>query len=276
MSIFFDANGEDINFGSATDIDNAALTEFTMMIWAYLTSTTGTQVLYGKNTASFTDGWHMTINQSGGAGNLQSQRKYTGGDQRYRTSTGFWTANQWSYIACAVEAIGTSPAMRIYHGDISTPATEETTYAINENGGGTVQDSDAANLLIGNTEANQNLEIAGYIGFACLADRALTEEEIIAVQFAPRNFSGVLLMCWPGMNGASTVTDYSGNDRTGTIDGATQGDIDLPLVSRFGYDLPAMHDAAVAPAGRIMSSMAGAGGLVGQGGLAGSGGGLAG
>jgi len=236
-----------VDLGSGSDIDSPNLPVLTCMIWFYPTvvATSPTQVLWGKNTTSFVDGFHCTINQASISGNIQIQRKGAS-DTRFQAVTGTVIQDQWNFVAGVYHAIDTNPGGAIYKGSLTAAATEPS-YAVQNSAVTSFNNDSAVPLYIGNTNANTALEFRGDIAAFAIIDRDLTLAEVVDWQFRPRVIPGTLGYYRLGANGTGTQPDWSGNGRGGTVTGATLSSRGGPLGPWFGYDVGLQTGAAVAP-----------------------------
>ena len=91
--------------------------------------------------------------------------------------------------------------------------------------------------------------------------------------FSPDHFQEGLIQYWPLLGAVDPQLSHWGNDALNHQGTPTTGDHPPDLF--YPNQSPAHFVAAVAPTGRIMSSLVGAGGLAGHGGIAGPSGGLA-
>ena len=102
-----------------------------------------------------------------------------------------------------------------------------------------------------------------------------TADERTALEqgFTPDHFQEGLIQHWRLVEAVDPQLSEWGNDQLNHQGTPTTGD--HPDQLYYPAQSPAIFVAAVAPSGRIMSSLVGAGGLAGHGGIAGPGGGLA-
>jgi hypothetical protein len=245
MSLRFAADGDRVDFGSASDIDSGNLPELTVLCWCNPTTVVfGSQLLFGKNTATFLAGFHCTL-MGNAAGSIQMQRKAVS-DTRFRSPNGTLSSNVWQFLAFVFHPTETVPSGEIHLGTLTMAAAETTPYALTDDMSGALVDDSSANLYLGNSPANTALEFKGDIGVFCIVDRVLTSAEIISWQWHPRWIDGTLLLTWP--DGTGTQADYSGTGKSGTVTGATQSTRGLPLGPRFGFDEYAPYTGAAPPA----------------------------
>lgn len=250
--ILFDANGEYIDHGSAAFLND--LTSFTVAFWHY-TNTIDTKYRHCIcKTDDGTNGWGIAFTDiwdSPMPNTLQVFRSHDGAGnfQRAGGSDNLFTLNTWYFTATYVPATGTAPS--IYNGSLTSIISDVTEQ--NTGVGAGAVDSDAAYpLRIGATQTNTTNKYRGTVAFYAIWNGQVTLGQLKTIQFNPARAAGVgdcRLLSFPGLHGASSVTDLSGTGNTGTITNASASSVHLPVPFCFGFDVP--NPYAVAAAGVV-------------------------
>jgi hypothetical protein len=90
--------------------------------------------------------------------------------------------NKWCFIAGVNNIAGVVADQRIYHGDLSTPVREASSYSLQDLGAGAGGDDSAESLVIGNGDTDSQ-PFPGRIGVMALYNRALTQQDIRELQY---------------------------------------------------------------------------------------------
>lgn len=222
---FTDAGTANVNYGSASSLDN--LHEHTLIMWInYRAFTAGNRLVASKEVNSattFDKQWQIRS-----SGQLDTFMNTSGTDPTARSASSagnIVTANQWYYIVFTMSS-GLVP--RLYIGTATT-TVKEVSYATQTTGTGTPTDEAAGSFVLGNS---QNLTRAANIDYAYVQyiNRELTLGELRSLQFRPRRINGTVLLSYPGFNRTGTQTDYSGNGNSGTVTGATTSARHVPIM----------------------------------------------
>jgi hypothetical protein len=234
MSLLCNANGERINFGSATELDD--LSAFTVIMWVYVNTLSTYDYLGGKNSAS-NDQIRLQIADVSTNGQIAAQVGYTGVNCFY-ASDYVVPSGQWSYIAWAFDdGASANDFFRLYWGDLDTLATSRTiTYNDDPTGS---RNSDAAeSWCVGDPLYSGVDPVDSNHALFALYDKRLSTEEIQKQQFclAPVvALSNLVIFSELGlMGGTGTQPDLSGEDNTGSVSSATKAD-HVPLPAMLGF-----------------------------------------
>jgi hypothetical protein len=230
MALFFDADGEEVDHGSDTSLDD--LTTKTFLFWCNPSSSIGTSdMLLLKQSTDNT----VVSTQWGDSSKLACYQKRGGADSDAReTATGLLTQDTWQYIACTYDSIA-NPRWHIYRGTLSTLATEASYSFTSPLRSGSIDDA-AGNLYIGSDAASAQTW-RGSIATVMILDTVLSLAEIQRQQFSQQADANCVLYCHYGFNGTGTQVDYSGTGNSGTVTGATQT-AHVPLAPPFGISIP--------------------------------------
>ncbi len=239
---------------------------FTFIMWHKPAAlTTNRRLFDGKGTGVLT----MRYNTTGG--NIAFQKEQATIDSESITSTTLSTGTWYCHGFTFSEANG----CKVYAGTLTSTMVEATYSPSPTIGTGGSTDNNG-NMGIGNISGASSAAFGDYGTFIAF-DFEMTLAQIQEQQFRPHVVSGCDGFYVMGVDGAGNVPDWSGNNIACTPVGVVVSADHVPLGPLFGFDLGWQGAfTAVAPSGRIMSSLADAGGLAGRGGIAGIGGGLAG
>lgn len=215
-AVEFNTNGEYINYGSASELDDIA--QGTILLWLKDDRVHGESVIQksasfqGFKLETFLTRLDFTINRATTTLEI-------------RTSTDPIAASDtWSFVAILFDFNGSDGDQQMWSGDLSTAISEES-YTVQTVGSGS-RTSDASNdMLLGNYNDGLN-PCTCTVGFFAIYDVVLTTEQISAIQWDPRNaYDNCLLMSFPSDSAADLCSDNEGtiNGSPGTTDG-------LPLV----------------------------------------------
>lgn len=185
-----------------------------------------------------------------------------GGSSGFSTSASQFSLNTWQHI-----------------GGVFTSTTSRTAYL--DGAAGTPETTEVApfsldSMIIGRAgDSSPDNYVSGRVAEAALWDVALTAGEMLtlAAGYSPLFVRPQSLIAyWP------LIRDD--NDRVGgfnmTVNGSPTFVDGPPIIYPAAPHIIGVAEAGEPPSGRIMASLAGAGGLAGMGGIAGHGGGLAG
>lgn len=160
------------------------------------------------------------------------------------------SADTWYYIAVVFD-FG-NDQVRIYYGDLTTPAAETSGYTTTANGSSAFSDSGNAKVFCNRSSGALNRE-AGDLAYVQVVGEVMTLSEIISIQWSLRKFSNNTKLLWyPGHQGVSTITDYSGLGNDGSGTNMAAGD-DFPLSPTFGLGRPGVFYSFPAAAGGGLS-----------------------
>lgn len=227
--LVFAAGGTDtVNVGSAAVLDNVATG--TVICWCYPTNVT--------NATS------MRIYTKIGTNNFVFvHRDTTNGDFRFGytrsvtslnilSPTGTVTVNTWQTLAATWNASGVNGDQHLYRGvnsgTLSTIA-EIGSYTTQVVGSGTHDDA-SADAHIGSTTTSTG-QFVGTIALVMICNFQMTVGQLRQQQFSPHKVEGCVGI-WPvGINGTTSVPDWSLNGNAGTVTNTTTG-IGINLIYR--------------------------------------------
>lgn len=200
-SLLYDASGDLANCGSGATIDD--MTAMSALIWFYPVSTASNRQLMAKSDGG-TLGWNWGFSGTSGALVANWRRATTNAT---RTSSTTSANDAWNCYAFTADQ-GATPVWTFYFGNLTTMLVEAG-YSATNNGSGAFQADNTFDLHLGNrTGADQG--VRGRYGFAALWNRVLTLGELRAQQFSPHPTSGCVGFWWPGVNGTTSIPDWSG------------------------------------------------------------------
>ena len=250
MGILFDADGEYISHGSGANLDD--LSTFTVACWYYPTTIdTSYRVFLGKFSDAGADlGWYLAASDKWDGSvpqGLNVFRKYDTVAQSGFSSDNFFTLNAWNFVGVYFPGAGTNPS--IYHGTLSKTVADDTEQPINAGSGGLTSDA-ALNLYAGGYTESQIAR--GTIGFYAIWNGQVSLNGLKAVQFNPlaaMQVGDCRLLSIPGLHGASTIVDLSGNNNTGSVTNATASSVHLPISINFGLAEEQSYIVSAVPTG---------------------------
>lgn len=223
MALTFGAGSTDhVNCGSDTSLDG--LTAITFLCWTYVTSLVDQARFYLKT------GRFLALDATSGAVFVRHARATA--DTEYFSDNGIITTNIWKFLCYSFNASGSAnEIINIYHGGLSTVASE-VTYAARTDGSGGYDLDSAGSLLLGgggtSNPTNGRIAVAAYVA------KEMSLQEIIRWQFHPQVTPETRGFWHLGFNGTGTQPDWSGNVNNGSVTGATVSD-HVPLGMPFGY-----------------------------------------
>lgn len=281
MALSFSGNdGDRVACGSDASLDNLAT--MTCLAWinttAFLQSNNWFPKIVTKRTDGVSGNWTLGIgnNTFGGAPVLAliTDRAYDTTTMVAESVDNTLVAGKWQFVGFTDGGAGVNP--KLLAGDLTTLCVEPSYRAAVTAPAGALTSDAAANVLIGNRDrATPSDSMSGAIAWAGIYSADLSVAECQAIQFrTAKHLSTNVLNMHLGYNGTGTQPDWSGSGNNGTVTGATVAD-HVPLGPQWGFEGAVPYEVAAA-SGRIMSSLANAGGLAAAGGMAGQGGGLAG
>ena len=154
-------------------------------------------------------------------------------------------AAKWLFLAFAFDRTGADGDQKLLMGDLTTAATEPSTYSTQTVGSGNFV-ADASNSLIVGNQAAGNRGVEDSIASLHLCNVLLTNAQIRAQQFRFRKLLSSVILCEYGWNGTNLQPDWSGNGNNGTVTGATVSD-HVPLGPLFGFDTSLTSTVAAVP-----------------------------
>lgn len=214
-SAAFQSSTSLINVGSATVLDN--MPQGTTLAWVRRTaSVTDARVWQKAYVALHGAAHYFVLNDTGGTvGYLQDRTT----DLQMRGGT-TPPLNEWWFVVAQWNTAGSNGDQRIFTGNLTTPATEVSSYAVQIVGSGSLTSDAAAPLTIGNRQ-NGSVQLGGDMALLVITTALLSIEEIRDVQdlfVMPRGCVGY----WrPGQQGLSTALDESGFGSHGTLTAVT-------------------------------------------------------
>lgn len=244
MSLLFNANGERVNHGSGTSLDNLhqGATGFSVIAWVYHTADTTGAIAStgGGSTIGWVCGFESTV---GNAMFLQVFKATT--PTLYTSVTGTVPLNAWSFSACTYDSNLGGVEGDLYFGDLSTLATE-VSYDTEDDGAGALQDDSATDMIVGNFEVSAfGNPLNGRLATLMVFNTRLTLAEIQRQQFRFTPTANTVL--YTHYYGTGPQPDLSGNGNNGTVTNATSAD-HVSLGAPFGLDFgnPSLPTVAVA------------------------------
>lgn len=237
--VFGGATSHRVDVGSAASLD--ALNPYTVLAWIYPTAGAGTRRIWTKGATTNI----RSLNTDNNSYTISIGRATTNSSALATVANmSTWALNKWCFVGGTCNTT-TATDNRIWHGDLTTLAAEAAAYSSQTLGSGAVGSDAAVNGIIGNRDANDQ-SMFGRIGVIAVFNRALTLAEVQSWQQRPRILSGCVGLWWLGQNGTGAQADHSGNGNTGTVTGATLGDM-FPL-----WEAPGEEEIyALAPAASI-------------------------
>lgn len=248
MALLFDANGEQI---TVTTADFDSINVGSLWGWVFCdTSMVADSVIFQVGAWGASDLKSIYFNQDSGATVPNIQLYLQGGttNLNYITALGDpgYTENQWNFF-CWTWTFGTGATL--YTGDLNTLATAWSgAWQVNTNGSGTFGSNNGDQWEFGGISDRYFDSRIAILGVVNGTELSLTQVQ--AIQYnskAALGVSNLKILWFPGLHGASTVPDMSGNGNNGSITNATVTD-HVPLGPPFGLDAALPY--AVAAVGR--------------------------
>lgn len=241
MSLDFTNGADVVDHGASNNMDN--LGAATYMAWAY-PDTSGDVDYCLANKGSNTVGCAITSNP---VANMSIQ--YFRASTHLDASGAFsnftsWAVNKWVFIACTYDLSGANGDQRILIGDLTTAATEPSSYATQTVGSGSATDDSAENFFVGHLNGLTIFHWRGRIARVVVVSSNLSNSQIVAHQWsgAMAHGANTELWCEYGHNGTGTQPDWSGNSNNGTVATAVQA-VHVPLGPPLGYAIPWIEPA---------------------------------
>lgn len=224
MALLFDSNGERVDHGSATSLDDV-FTGFLLCAIrpTDLTTAVGPMTIIAKgnnvNYSLWIDTWDGSLIF-----------------QIFRATTSLllsatpaqlgshWAGNKWLFVGLTWSTGGVNADQKIFTGDPSTPLVEPSAYSSQAVGSGTPTSTAADNLTVGGRSGN-NTYFNGRIGHLIFGNVQKPLNELRTLQWNPRLIDGsVKLFSIYGFGGTGSQADWSGTGNSGTVTGATVSD----------------------------------------------------
>ena len=156
-----------------------------------------------------------------------------------------WGIGKWLFVAGVIE-LGSMPRLLI--GDLTTIPTEPSAYTTQNNGAGPIISDAAQNLFVGaGRDFGASFRFGGDVATIHIVGANLTNAQIIKQWMRPQIIASTVLFTHYGFNGTGTQPDWSGNNNSGAVTGATVAD-HVPLGPPFGFDSEVPTQVAVAAA----------------------------
>lgn len=209
------SSGGYVDFGSGATLDNLAV--FTVAFWMTTTSTTAEQVLLSKGP------WKLPSFYITRSGQLRWERDRGTQDTDLRANLSDFTAfatGTHIFVALVYDAAGTDSDNKLFVGNLTQACAEPAAYTKVFIGSGALTDDSAETLRLGPAGSATNT-LAGTMSWVGLWNRALSSEELHAIQFRPRPTQGCVLFSHLGLDGSGTERDLSGQGNVGTTTTAT-------------------------------------------------------
>ncbi|MHA2642892.1 MAG: LamG-like jellyroll fold domain-containing protein [bacterium JZ-2024 1] len=223
MSLQYDANG-DILVANSTAVGTVG--SLTMLVWLRINNNvTRQQIIRQVGTPDWEIQYRGDLS---GKPILVSRQRATAYQEAWAPSGNFsaWGIDKWVFVAGVIDLAGLP---KIYVGDVSSLASEPSSYTTQASGLGTASTTNA-DINIGNFSLVNTRYIRGEIAWVGVWDRPLTQDEIRNLQFYPRITNGCVYFCHLGVIGSASQTqpDYSGGGAHGTPTGLALSD-DPPI-----------------------------------------------
>jgi len=233
MALLFDADSEEIDYGSGPVIGTDA--NFTILMWVYPTVIDNIFRQIGGNTTSGGSNHRVaTSDNTGGSGRIRCALSNDGTNPDSASDSGTLTLNEWNFIAFRYDT-GDSQEVRLYRGDLDALITEVSGYSKIQNGSGSTR-AGTGNFILGSDPTNSFGHQGRIATFMLWPSTALTLDQIQTQQFRPHVTLGCEIYSQVGWTGTTTQADWSGSGNQGTITGATIAD-HVPLGAPFGSDI---------------------------------------
>jgi len=224
MALLFDADGEKVDHGSASDLDSMAVGTLLYIVRPSVVNTN--HHIFRKGIATFS---RLLF---GSTGNIEFGKHRTTTNLTVVTTGTPVTANVWQAIAASWNLSGADGDQHLYHGNLGGAITEQA-YGLRVVGSGTHDDA-ASDWTVGCRSDTGAAAFRGEIARQQVWDRQLSLSEInIAVY---EYLSGSILHSEYGYNGVGTQVDYSGKGHAGTVTGATEATSHAPVA--LAWDPP--------------------------------------
>jgi hypothetical protein len=224
MALLFDADGEKVNHGSASDIDSIAVGTVLYILRPSVVN--ASHHIFRKGIATFS---RLIIDS---AGHIEFGKHRTTTNLLIVTSSTPATANVWQAIAASWNLSGANGNQHLYHANLGSAITEQA-YTTQQVGSGTHDDS-ASDWNVGCRLDTGAAAFRGEIARQQVWDRQLSLSEINTAVY--EYLSGSLMHSEYGYNGVGTQVDYSGKGHAGTVTGATEATSHAPVA--LAWDPP--------------------------------------
>ncbi len=238
MALDFSGNtAAKVNHGSDASLDN--WTVGTYMMWIFVTGSGDDDIALLEKLATgkelnFNPAFTLTVTANRATTALSARADIA--------NFSSYAQNTWMFIAGTFNTGGADGDQRLLIGDLSTFATEPSSYSMQTVGSGTLTVDAAADLIVGN-KAGDSRNLPGSIASVHIVNANLTNAQILAQQFRFSLFSDSQVYSHYGFNGTGTQADYSGNGNSGIVTSATVAD-HVPLGPPFGFDEPVLYTVA--------------------------------
>ena len=183
---------------------------------------------------------------------IQAYRKGTTGQVSYGPDN-MLTLNAWNFVGVYFPTIGTAPSM--YHGTLTSLVANVTEQG--GVGGATLADDSAFKCYVGASEGATSSQYRGTIAFAAVWNGQVTLSQLQVIQFNPfaaQSVGDCRLLIFPGLHGASTIPDLSGNANNGTVTNASLSSVHLPINIAPGSDVAVPYVITVGAATGFMTT----------------------
>lgn len=213
----FGGDGDLINLGSDTVLDDLGNADFTACAWVKPSDNSTLIPVFGCG--SSTRGWQLWVRWDGAfTGNVQALYRFTTTSPSQRSNESL-TADTWAFI-CARFDISTNQWSGLYiDGSVAT-------YSLDRAESGTLLDDAAYDKYVG---SDTTYPFDGSIAYVTLHSRELSVGEINELMHCPGSVPNGLIGYWPFLDSA-TQYDHSANSNNGTNSGSTS-DVDGPPIS---------------------------------------------
>jgi hypothetical protein len=234
MSLLSNGSTQKTNCGSGSSTANLGIG--TAKFWIYPTVISANDFGRVWQRGLFASGFHYVIINDSVAGDIGMTYHRSTLVQQVNTNANELVLNTWNFVAVTWDAVNTVDTdQKVYVGNLTTPAAEVGSYAVQQSGSGSHTSNAGTDFIIGN-KSNNNAPTNARIANLRMWNRILTAGEILTQQKnrGPIGIGSALNMEL-GWNGTGTQPDWSGNGNNGTVSGMTVAD-HVPLGPRFGFD----------------------------------------
>lgn len=218
MALTFNANTEKVEHGTGIEFGDPS----TLLMWFKPTTVSAANRSLVQQTSAGVGISFLNNGETGGAGRLNSQIRYSGSDAAAVSANSTIVVDVWNCVVIVVDSAD-SQHVRFYRGDLSTPLAEAS-YSSTANSTGTIDGQGGPFRVGSNIAASQNCasDIATIMFWG---STALTLAQMQMHQFRSYpQVAGCELFVQYGWQGVGTQVDYTGTGNNGTVTGATVAD----------------------------------------------------
>lgn len=231
MALLYAADGDRVDFASNSvlDLGNTG----TIMMWLRLNDDTQRMTILGRDgtTAGGTAYYNIDHRADLAGDPFQCSRERATSQIIAASNAANFAAyglNKWIFLAFVFDTAGANADQKCLMGDLSTIAAEPSSYSSQSVGSGAASTSYGTSAVrVGNSLTNTARETRGDIAWVSVWNVALTTPQIIQQQFRPRIGAGCVL--YAPFYTTGTQRDYSGNAQSGSVTGATDSGVQVPV-----------------------------------------------